>query len=59
MDNIIILVIGCIDGTHFGLLRPSKNEHIYYNKKGFHSLNSMIVSDWYQIKMFKIIDIYI
>ncbi|XP_065356054.1 putative nuclease HARBI1 [Calliphora vicina] len=37
-------VIGCIDGTHFGLQKPP-NEHMFFNRKGFHSLNSMIICD--------------
>ncbi|XP_065368832.1 putative nuclease HARBI1 [Calliphora vicina] len=37
-------VIGCIDGTHFGLQKP-RNEHMFFNRKGFHSLNSMIICD--------------
>lgn len=38
------LVIGCVDGTHVGLQKPSNNEHMFYNRKGFHSLNAMVVS---------------
>lgn len=37
-------VVGCIDGTHVYLLRPSANEHMFFNRKGKHSLNVMIVS---------------
>ncbi|XP_067633563.1 putative nuclease HARBI1 [Eurosta solidaginis] len=37
-------VIGCIDGTHIGLQRPSVDEHMYFNRKGYHSINAMIVS---------------
>lgn len=37
-------VIGAIDGTHVALLRPKKNEHIYFNRKHFHSLNVLLVS---------------
>ncbi|XP_065358696.1 putative nuclease HARBI1 [Calliphora vicina] len=37
-------VIGCIDGTHIGLQKPSDNEHMFFNRKGFHSLNSMVVN---------------
>lgn len=36
-------VIGCVDGTHIFLLRPSTDEHIFFNRKGKHSLNVMIV----------------
>ncbi|XP_036325552.1 putative nuclease HARBI1 isoform X1 [Rhagoletis pomonella] len=42
-------VIGCIDGTHIGLQKPTQNEHMYFNRKGFHSLNAMIISFSYKI----------
>ncbi|XP_067633131.1 putative nuclease HARBI1 [Eurosta solidaginis] len=38
-------VIGCIDGTHIGLQKPSENEHMFFNRKGFHNLNVMIICD--------------
>ncbi|XP_055590232.1 putative nuclease HARBI1 [Uranotaenia lowii] len=38
-------VIGCIDGTHIPILRPTKDEHMYFNRKGFHSINAMIITD--------------
>ncbi|XP_046812423.1 putative nuclease HARBI1 [Lucilia cuprina] len=37
-------VIGCVDGTHFGLQKPP-NEHMFFNRKDFHSLNSIIICD--------------
>ncbi|XP_054729350.1 putative nuclease HARBI1 [Anastrepha obliqua] len=37
-------VVGCIDGTHIGLQKPTVNEHMYFNRKGFHSINAMLVS---------------
>lgn len=38
-------VIGCVDGTHIQIMAPKKEEqHRYYNRKGFYSLNAMIVS---------------
>lgn len=38
-------VIGCVDGTHIKILAPSKEEqNLYYNRKGFFSLNAMVVS---------------
>ncbi|XP_017471385.1 PREDICTED: putative nuclease HARBI1 [Rhagoletis zephyria] len=38
-------VIGCVDGTHIGLQKPTKDEHMFFNRKGFHSLNAMIICD--------------
>ncbi|CAL1683867.1 unnamed protein product [Lasius platythorax] len=41
-------VIGAIDGTHIAIWPPTKNrEHLYINRKLYHSLNVMIVSDYY------------
>lgn len=38
-------VIGCVDGTHVRIFKPvSDIQHLYYNRKGFHSLNVMLVS---------------
>lgn len=38
-------VIGCVDGTHIKIIPPIKRErHLYINRKGFYSLNIMIVS---------------
>ncbi|XP_055605090.1 putative nuclease HARBI1 [Uranotaenia lowii] len=37
-------VVGCIDSTHIPILRPTKDEHMYFNRKGFHSINAMIVN---------------
>lgn len=36
-------VIGCIDGTHIKILKPQADEHIYFNRKGDHSMNVMVV----------------
>ncbi|XP_065356427.1 putative nuclease HARBI1 [Calliphora vicina] len=38
-------VVGCVDGTHFGFQAPTENEYMFFNRKGFHSLNSMIICD--------------
>ncbi|XP_055589422.1 putative nuclease HARBI1 [Uranotaenia lowii] len=39
-------VIGCVDGTHIKIIKPSPDiQHLYYNRKGYHSLNVMIVCD--------------
>lgn len=37
-------VIGCVDGTHVRIIAPSSNKHLYYNRKGYYSLNVMLVS---------------
>ncbi|XP_017461357.1 PREDICTED: putative nuclease HARBI1 [Rhagoletis zephyria] len=36
-------VIGCVDGTHVGIVAPSHFKHQYLNRKGFYSLNVMVV----------------
>ena len=35
--------IGAIDGTHVGILRPSVQEHTFLNRKGWHSINCMVI----------------
>ncbi|TMW45622.1 hypothetical protein DOY81_009298, partial [Sarcophaga bullata] len=35
---------GSVDETHFGLQKPP-NDHMFFNREGFHSLNSMIICD--------------
>ena len=37
-------IIGCIDGTHIKIIKPSIDEHLYFNRKGYFSMNAMIVS---------------
>lgn len=42
-------VIGCIDGTQIGIFPPSTRntdypEFLYVNRKGFHAINTQIVS---------------
>lgn len=38
-------VIQVVDGTHIKIISPGKNtRHVYYNRKGFYSLNALIVS---------------
>lgn len=37
-------ITGCIDGTHVRIIRPHLDEHLYYNRKGYFSMNPMIVS---------------
>lgn len=37
-------VIGCIDGSHFKIVVPNKEEeHLYYSRKHYHSLNVQMV----------------
>ncbi|XP_065089161.1 putative nuclease HARBI1 [Ochlerotatus camptorhynchus] len=39
-------VIGCVDGTHVKIFKPRSDvQHLYYNRKGYHSLNVMVVCD--------------
>lgn len=38
-------VVGCIDCTHVALVKPSEDEHLYFNRKGYHSLNVQMVCD--------------
>ena len=32
-------VLGCIDGTHVQIQRPTSNEHEHVNRKNYHSIN--------------------
>ncbi|XP_054083400.1 putative nuclease HARBI1 [Zeugodacus cucurbitae] len=34
-----------VDGTHIKIMAPKRDKHLYYNRKGFSSLNVMIVCD--------------
>ncbi|XP_039311302.1 putative nuclease HARBI1 [Solenopsis invicta] len=41
-------VVGCIDCTHVAIFPPSKNnemypEHVYVNRKGYHSINTQLL----------------
>ncbi|XP_053949397.1 putative nuclease HARBI1 [Anastrepha ludens] len=38
-------VVGCVDGTPVKIIAPSENSHLYYNRKGYYSLNVMLVCD--------------
>lgn len=42
-------VIGAIDATHIPIKAPSEDEHIYLNRKHFHSLNVQIICDAKQL----------
>ena len=35
-------VIGAIDGTHIPIIAPAKDEHLFVNRKGFHSINVQV-----------------
>lgn len=42
-------VVGCVDGTHVPIFTPKiidedNPEHIYVNRKGYHSINVQLVS---------------
>ncbi|XP_018377454.1 PREDICTED: putative nuclease HARBI1 [Trachymyrmex cornetzi] len=44
-------VIGCIDCTHVAIFPPKIHdainpEHLYVNRKGYHSINVQLVCDW-------------
>lgn len=44
-------VIGCIDCTHIAIFPPAANnnihpEHLYINRKGYHSINTQLICDW-------------
>ncbi|XP_018804555.1 PREDICTED: uncharacterized protein LOC108978633 isoform X2 [Bactrocera latifrons] len=39
------LVIGCVDGKHIGLQKPTVNEHIYLNIIDYHSIYAVIICD--------------
>ncbi|XP_061186799.1 putative nuclease HARBI1 [Saccostrea echinata] len=38
-------VIGAIDGTHIPVKAPKNDEHLFVNRKNFHSINVMAVCD--------------
>ncbi|XP_067633817.1 putative nuclease HARBI1 [Eurosta solidaginis] len=38
-------IIGCIDGTHVRIIGPRNNKHLYYNIKGYYSMNVLLVCD--------------
>lgn len=37
-------IVGLIDGTHIQIVRPTKDEHLFFNRKMKHSINAMVVS---------------
>ncbi|XP_062584804.1 putative nuclease HARBI1 [Saccostrea cucullata] len=38
-------ILGCIDGTHVPIRTPKQDEHLYVNRKNFHSINVQGVCD--------------
>lgn len=40
-------IIGAVDGTHIQMVRPVKDEHLFFNRKLKHSINAMVVSFYY------------
>lgn len=37
----------CVDGTHISIIKPSEEVFLYYNRKGYFSINAMVVSIWF------------
>lgn len=40
-----LIVLGCVDGSHVPIVAPSTNEHLYVNRKGYHSINVEIICE--------------
>ncbi|XP_036347424.1 putative nuclease HARBI1 [Rhagoletis pomonella] len=38
-------IIDCIDGTHIKIIKPNVDEHLFFNRKGYFSMNAMIICD--------------
>ena len=38
-------VLGCIDGSHIRIRPPTEDEHVFVNRKGYHSINIQCVCD--------------
>ncbi|XP_058810960.1 putative nuclease HARBI1 [Topomyia yanbarensis] len=38
-------VIMCVDGTHIRIIPPAQDRNLFYNRKGFYSLNVLVVCD--------------
>ncbi|KAI4469675.1 hypothetical protein MML48_1g02985 [Holotrichia oblita] len=38
-------ILGAVDGTHVGIVKPQENENTYVNRKGYHSINVQIICD--------------
>lgn len=37
--------LGALDGTHVTIIKPNEYQHHYFNRKGIHSLNVLVISD--------------
>lgn len=37
-------VIGCVDGTHIKIRKPHEDSSLFYNRKGYYSMNALVVS---------------
>ncbi|KAG8238247.1 hypothetical protein J437_LFUL017811 [Ladona fulva] len=38
-------VLGYVDGTHIAIKAPKEEEHLYFNRKNYHSINAQIVCE--------------
>lgn len=38
-------VVGCVDCTHIAIVAPNEDEHIFVNRKNYHSLNVQLICD--------------
>ncbi|XP_058122884.1 putative nuclease HARBI1 [Anopheles ziemanni] len=38
-------VVMCVDGTHIRITAPKQNKESFYNRKGFYSMNAMMLYD--------------
>ncbi|KAM8702191.1 hypothetical protein ACLKA7_011394 [Drosophila subpalustris] len=38
-------IVGCIDGTHIKIMKPGSAEQVYFNRKGYFSINAMVICD--------------
>ncbi len=38
-------VVGSVDGSHVPIMRPTEDEHLFVNRKGFHSINVHCICD--------------
>lgn len=48
-------VVGAIDGSHIQMMRPTTNEHVFFNRKLQHSVNAMVVSKTFKFNFFFIV----